>query len=204
MKTAICRLAALKAKSFVYGKVPFPKEARVDRRHAYRSCVSGSDLPADRGASPERNSAGVAFGRHAVSRFAGDRARAGLFTNGDSDGVGFALCRGLPGIDTARWCYRCVGQAGAGEPGACGVRLGGCFNGYRDWPRLQSLAVPSGIRIRHQLEVRIQPWWAGRIQLCVQGMGEAAAAGLAESPEFLLSGSSARGASPVSERNRPT
>src|SRR4051794_33687416 len=118
MKTVVCRLAALKAKSFVYGKIPFPKEARVDRGHAYRSRIGGSNLLADRGASPERNSAGVAAGRHAVSRFAGDRARTGLFTNRDSDGVGFALCGGLPGIDAARRRYRGVGQAGAGEPGA--------------------------------------------------------------------------------------
>src|SRR3954447_23414404 len=48
MKTVVYRLAALKIKSFVYGKIPFPKEARVDRRHAYRSCVGGSDLSADR------------------------------------------------------------------------------------------------------------------------------------------------------------
>src|SRR6185436_11165529 len=120
IKTAVCRLAALKVKSLVHGKIPFPKAARVDRRHAYRSCVGGSDLPADRSTPPERNSAGVASGRNAVSRFAGDCARTGLFTNGDSDGVGFALCRGLPGIDTARRRYRGVGQAGAGEPGARG------------------------------------------------------------------------------------
>ena len=138
MKTAVCRLAALKAKSFVHGKIPFPKEARVDRRHAYRSRVGGSDPPADRCASPERNSAGVASGRHAVSRFAGDRARTGLFTNGDSDGVGFALCRRLSGIDTARRCHRGVGQAGAGEPGAGGVRP-------RRLLQRQSRLVPSPI-----------------------------------------------------------
>jgi hypothetical protein len=38
MKAAVCPLAARKAKSFVHGKIPFPKEAHVDRcMHIHRA-----------------------------------------------------------------------------------------------------------------------------------------------------------------------
>jgi hypothetical protein len=66
MRTAVLPVGRLKAKSIAHRKIPFPKEARVDRRNPHRSRISGSDSPADHRSSPELHLAGNSSGRHAV------------------------------------------------------------------------------------------------------------------------------------------
>jgi len=186
MRTAVCRFIARKAKFSAYGKAPSPKEARVDRRNAHRSCVGGSDSSTDRSHLRNAILQDILFrpvpnflARGELARELGC-SRTVILTAWDllyAEGYLESMPRG--GVTVAS-----VKQA---KPGAGDVLPGGGLNNCRDWSSLRSLEIGAGIRVRQPTGSPNSVPARRMFPAFIQGVGEAAAAGVAESQEFRLS-----------------